>query len=48
MQNKYKVKELAKQAGIALTKKLNAGTIELTVDRPLAELVDELRARGLL
>lgn len=53
MQNRHKVLELAREQGLALTKQVKCfgtdGQLRvLEVDRPLAELVDELREAGSL
>ncbi len=53
MQNRHRVLELAREAGLPLTKQLRCFGSDrqlrvLEVDRPLAELVAELRERGLL
>lgn len=50
MKNRYKVLRLAEENGVATTKELRARVgdrvVELTVDRPLDEIVEELRALG--
>jgi hypothetical protein len=53
VKNRYRVLELAAQHGVATKKQLkcwpNGGSlVVLEVDRPLDEVADELRARGLL
>lgn len=48
MRSQYELLKLAAEAGIATTKLLHVRGVELTVDKPRAELVEELRARGLL
>ena len=52
MRNRHQVLKLAGEAGLALTKQLKCFTSDgqlrlVEVDRPLDELVDELRERGL-
>lgn len=48
MQNKFKVRSIAEEAGIPLTKTIVAGAVRLEVEKPLDELVAELREAGLL
>lgn len=58
MQNKKRIHELARQCGVQTTKVLttrakaerdaDAVFIRLEVERPLAELIEELRSKGMI
>lgn len=53
MKNRHRLLELAAQHGVPVKKQLKAWPkggqlVVLEVDRPLGELADDLRARGLI